>query len=158
MVGLRLGLDICAPHTCVCGSPVDSKGRHGLKCKKSAGRWARHAELNNIIKRALATANIPTRLEPPGLFREDGKRVDGISLIPWHKGKTLVWDATCTDTYAPSNLIYSTRSAGRAAENKAKRKESKYRPLIERNYHFVPFAVETMGYHGVGRQSSFLTS
>lgn len=145
MVGLRLGIDLCAPHTCVCGATVDTKGRHGLKCKKSAGRWSRHAELNNIIKRALATADIPTRLEPPGIFREDGKRVDGISLIPWFKGQTLVWDATCTDTYAPSNLRYSTKSAGRAAEDKAKRKETKYRSLVERNYHFVPFAVETMG-------------
>lgn len=145
MVGLRLGTDICEPHTCVCGETVTSKGRHGLKCKKSAGRLPRHWDMNSIIKRTLTTIDIPARLEPPGLFREDGKRVDGISLIPWTRGKTLVWDATCTDTFAPSNLKYSTRMAGRAAEEKAKRKEKKYRTLIERNYHFVPFSVETMG-------------
>ena len=145
IVGLRLGLDICVPRTCVCGSRVNSKGRHGLKCKKSAGRWSRHAELNNIIKKALATVDIPTRLEPPGLFRDDGKKVDGITLIPWQKGQTLVWNATCTDTFAPSNLKHSALVAGRAADDKARMKELKYKSLIERNYHFVPFAVETLG-------------
>lgn len=145
MIGLRLGVDICAPHLCRCGSMVTSKGRHGLKCKKSAGRGPRHSDLNNTIKRTLTTVDIPAKLEPPGLFREDGKRVDGISLIPWHKGQTLVWDATCTDTFAPSNLHHSTIKAGKAADDKAKRKESKYKTLIDRNYHFVPFSVETMG-------------
>lgn len=33
MDGLRLGIDICA-HLCVCGTPVESKGSHDLKCKK----------------------------------------------------------------------------------------------------------------------------
>lgn len=44
-VGLRLGCDICRPHTCNCGIVADSEGRHGLKCKKSTGRSTRHAEL-----------------------------------------------------------------------------------------------------------------
>lgn len=100
IVGLRLGLDICAPHTCICGSRVNSKGRHGLKCKKSAGRWSRHAELNNIIKRALGTVDIPARLEPPGLFRDDGKKVDRISLIPWKKDRH--WSGTL---HAPTHSL-----------------------------------------------------
>ena len=54
--------------------------------KKSAGRPARHAELNSIIKRALASADIPSKLEPPVLARDDGKRVDGMTLIQWSKG------------------------------------------------------------------------
>lgn len=76
-VGLRLGTDICKPHVCVCGAPVDEKGRHGLHCRSSAGRWSRHAELNQIIKRALASADVPVKLGPVGLIRTDGKRVDG---------------------------------------------------------------------------------
>ena len=36
-VGLRLGLDICEPHTCVCGAMVDVKGSHALSCKRSSG-------------------------------------------------------------------------------------------------------------------------
>lgn len=145
IIGLRLGIDICAPHICLCGSQVDKKGRHGLKCRKSAGRHARHFELNTIIKRALASADVPAALEPVGLSREDGKRVDGMSLIPWSRGSSIIWDATCTDTFAPSNLRYSTRAAGRAAENAAQRKTRKYQSLIDQNYCFIPFTVETMG-------------
>lgn len=148
IIGLRLGLDICSPHVCLCGSQVDKKGHHGLKCKKSAGRHARHAELNAIIKRALLSAEIPSRLEPPGLVRNDDKRVDGMTLIPWSKGRTLIWDATCTDTLAPSNIRFSSRQAGRAADDKARRKTKKYESLINQNYHFIPFAVETMGSWG----------
>lgn len=144
-VGLRLGLNICAPHTCVCGGFVDPKGIHGLSCKKSAGRFSRHAELNEIIKRTLSSADIPSKLEPVGLERKDGKRVDGMTLIPWSRGQTLIWDATCTDTLAPSNIKFSAKESGKAAEEKAKRKENKYQALVEQNYNFIPFAVETMG-------------
>ena len=37
-VGLRLGLNICEPHTCPCGINVDARGVHGLAFKRSAGR------------------------------------------------------------------------------------------------------------------------
>lgn len=120
---------------------MDKKGRHGLKCRKSAGRHARHALINTIIKRALVSADVPAVLEPVGLAREDGKRVDGMSLIPWSRGSALIWDATCTDTFAPSNSRFSTSAAGRAAENAAQRKIRKYQSLIDQNYHFIPFAV-----------------
>jgi hypothetical protein len=69
------------PH--VCGSTVDSSGVHGLSCRKSSGRQARHAAVNDLIKRALASAEVPSRLEPSGLLRDDGKRPDGMSLMPW---------------------------------------------------------------------------
>lgn len=90
--------------------------------------------MNTTIKRALVLADVPAALEPIGLAREDGKRVDGMSLIPWSRGSTLIWDAACTDTFAPSNLRFSTREAGKAADNKARRKVSKYQSLINQNY------------------------
>ena len=34
-VGLRLGATICQQHACICGSPVDAWGLHGLSCRKS---------------------------------------------------------------------------------------------------------------------------
>ena len=105
----------------------------------------RHAEINTIIKRALFSADVPAALEPVGLAQKDGKRVDGMSLIPWTRDSTLVWDATCTDTFAPSNLRFSTRQAGGAAEEKAWRKVRKYQSLINQNYTFIPFAAETLG-------------
>ena len=51
-VGMRLGLTLCVPHKCHCGSDVDAQGRHAMVCKKAPGRVARHQVLNNIIYRA----------------------------------------------------------------------------------------------------------
>ena len=34
-VGLRLGLDLCVPHECHCGSMVDARGVHSFVCKKA---------------------------------------------------------------------------------------------------------------------------
>ena len=93
---------MCHPYQCVCGVWVDTYGSHGLCCRYSAGRLPKHSELNNIINRGLSTANVPATLEPYGLFRDDGKRPDGVTLFPWSKGQFMVWDATCVDTLANS--------------------------------------------------------
>lgn len=142
--GIRIGAKVCEPHTCVCGSDVDASGLHGLCCLYSAGRRSRHSQINDIIRRTLATVSIPAKLEPTGLCRDDGKRPDGMSLIPWKGGRALVWDATCADTFASSHLPGSTRMAGAAANNAEEGKVSKYREIAN-DYIFLPFAVETMG-------------
>ena len=83
-VGLRLGTSVCGPHQCQhCSAMVDEFGRHALSCRRSEGRHQRHAALNDIMKRALASAHVPSRLEPTGLVRSDGKRPDGVTLTPW---------------------------------------------------------------------------
>ena len=90
-VGLRLGAPLCAPHSCyLCGKPVDVLGTHGLSCRQSKGRIPRHNGLNTIIKQALASAHIPSILEPQGLVRSDNKRPDGLTIIPWANGHPLV--------------------------------------------------------------------
>ena len=76
-VSMRLRATMCAPHTCVCGAEVDCSGIHGLACRKSAGRHMRHNAVNDLIKRALASADIPALLEPKSDGRDDGKRPDG---------------------------------------------------------------------------------
>lgn len=67
-----------------------------------------------------------------------------MSLIPWSRGSTLIWDATCTYTLTLSNLRFSSKETGKAAENKANRNKTKYRSLISQNYFSVPFSMETM--------------
>ena len=87
-VGLRLGLHLCQSHECtLCGVAVDELGTHGLSCRFSKGRHARHSAVNDIIKRAMDSAKIPSHLEPVGLYRCDGKRPDGTTMVPWKEGE-----------------------------------------------------------------------
>lgn len=143
-VGLRLGINLCQPHLCPCGFQVDARGTHGLSCKQSSGRSARHSHLNDLIWRALSRAGIPSAKEPSGLSRSDGKRPDGMSLIPWQAGKNLIWDVTVADSLAPSYLHSTSHQPGAAAENSSNRKEAKYSALA-RSYMFIPLAFETLG-------------
>ena len=86
-VGLRLGSTLCRPHDCQhCGAEVDHRATHGLSCKNSEGRHYRHGAINDIIHRALITASVPSRVEPSGLAHTDGKRPDGVTMIPWQNG------------------------------------------------------------------------
>ena len=152
---LRIGADICSPHRCTrCGEKVDKTGVHGLHCKRSAARHARHSEVNDIICRSLNSAQVPSYREPPGISRKDGKRPDGITRIPWKEGRCLLWDYTCPDTLAPSHLRGSARSAGYAANEAESKKTRKYSELASQ-YYFVPVGIETYG--PIGREGlSFL--
>jgi len=89
-VGLRLGLNLCIPHQCRCGVPVDASGLHSFVCKQAPGKTARHQALNDVVARAFSAAGIPVSKEPAGLSRTDGKRPDGMTLIPWWAGKPAV--------------------------------------------------------------------
>ena len=82
-VGLRLGLDLCSPHECRCGSMGDARGLHSFVCKKAPGKTIRHRSLNDLIARSFSAAAVPVVKEPTGLSRSDG---DGLSLS--FSGKT----------------------------------------------------------------------
>ena len=58
-------------------------------CKRAPGRSARHHALNDLIARSFASAGTPVTKEPVGMFRTDGKRPDGLTLVPWRSGKSL---------------------------------------------------------------------
>ena len=143
-IALRLGALVCAPHRCICGVDIDCSGVHGLSCSKLAGRHMRHSALNDLIKRALASAEVPSRLEPTSLSRSDGKRPDGLTLMPWKQGKCMVWDVTFPDTLAPSHLNRAVTGPGAVASFAEVNKSSKYAEL-SRTHFFVPIAVESMG-------------
>ena len=143
-VGFRLGVPLCEPHKCPCGAPVAADGLHGLSCALGPGRLPRHASLNDLIYRGLVRAGFPSAKEPAGLIRSDGRRPDGLTLIPWRVGRCLVWDATVTDTNAASYLSDTSQTVGAAAERAAARKHEKYLQLSATHF-FVPLAFETMG-------------
>ena len=129
-VSLRLGVPLCYPHMCsCCGAEVNNLGTHGLSCRFSKGRHSQHAALTDIIKRALVSARISCHLEPSGLYRSDGKRPDGASVVPWRCGKILVWDATCVDTLAPSHQALAAREPRPVAVDGESKKHSKYAHL-----------------------------
>jgi len=143
-IALRLGAPVCAEHRCVCGATVDVFGLHGLSCMKSKGRIARHTAVNGLIKRALLSAEIPSCLEPTKLLRDDDKRPDGITTMPWSRGKSLAWDFTCPDTLAASHLNKAVTGPGQVANHAEQLKIAKYAALST-EYEFVPIAIETFG-------------
>jgi hypothetical protein len=144
-IGLRLGCNLCTPHICKCNAKVDEIGIHGLSCSKSSGRFSRHTEINSIINRSLTSIHVNSTLEPNGLSRDDGKRPDGMTLIPWNKGQPLVWDVTVVDTLADSYVLKTSEVSGFAAEMACKRKHNKYRSIISSNYIFKGLSFETLG-------------
>lgn len=66
------------------------KCHHGLSCKLSAGCILRHAAVNNIIRRVLATINVLAVFEPSGMLGTNGKRPAGMTHGPWSNGRALV--------------------------------------------------------------------
>ncbi|RVE49934.1 hypothetical protein evm_005402 [Chilo suppressalis] len=148
----RLGVKTNHPHRCRCGTRVSKFGHHGLSCQMSDSLVSRNACINDVIPRALVAVNVPAVLEPSGIFRDDGKRSDGMTLIPWKQDRPLGWDATCVDTLAPCHTSSTSLAAGAAAASAECSKRRKYSALNE-NYIFVPFGVETMGPWGPSARS-----
>lgn len=143
-VALRLGLQLCTPHECRCGSQVDAWGSHAMICKSAPGRSSRHQALNDVVARALVAADKPVTKEPPGLMSGSGKRPDGVTQLPWKNGKYLAWDVTVATTLAESYLAASSSHSGSAAELISARKIAKYQGLPPQ-YSFVPLAFENLG-------------
>ena len=126
-IGLHLGAPLCQPHSCShCGVNVNHFGTHGLSCRKSQARHYQHSSINDIIHQSLSSISVPTRLEPLGLFQSHGKRPDGMSIISRSSERLLVWDATCSDTFAYSNLSAAVTEAGAVALQTEKLKNNKY--------------------------------
>ena len=144
-VGIRLGTQLCRPHMCHhCGSEVNGFCIHGLSCHWSEGRHHCHSALNDIVFRALSVAKVPSRLEPSGIYRSDGKRPDGMSIVPWKSGKFFVWDVTCADNFAPLYTSIASSKPGAVAAQAEERKCSKYSHLSS-NHIFTPVSIETSG-------------
>ena len=120
------------------------EGCTDFHAEKAPPRHIRHSQLSDLISRAVRKAQIPAVKEPLYLSREDGKRPDEATLIPWAEGKPLAWDVTVPDTFAPSHLSNTYLTAGAVADKAAVSKTAKYDKL--RGTHlFFPMAIETGG-------------
>ena len=61
-----------------------------------------------------------------------------------YSGKLLVWDVTCTDTFAPLYTSIASSKPGAVAAQAEERKCSKYSHLSS-NHIFTPVSIETSG-------------
>jgi hypothetical protein len=111
---------------------------------RSAGRSLRHHLVNDIIYRELIRADIAVTKEPTGLIVGSALRPDGSTLIPWARGKCMVWDATISDTVAASHLASTSVQAGATASRAADLKHQKYAALAATHL-IMPVSLETFG-------------
>ena len=138
-VALRLGLEMCEPHQCPCGTMVDARGTHGLSCRKSAGRGARHQQLNDLAYRAIRRADINAVKEPVRLVGTDGKRPSYTHPLAGKVARCLPWDVTFVDMLAISYVTQCVSSSGASTVAAAARKRVKY-ACIANTHIFVPVA------------------
>ena len=110
---------------CVCGKAVDACGLHGLSCRRSAPRQQRHSHLNDILWRAIKRAHTPAVKEPISLMRDDNKRPDGTTLLPWARAKPMAWEVTVPDRYAESHIGSTATKPGAAAHKTEQNKIDK---------------------------------
>ena len=97
----------------------------------------------------MGSFDLPSVLEPRGLYRTDGKRPDGVTMIPLETGKQLVWDVTVVDALAHSRLNQgSLCNPGTTATEAEARKIEKYRELIDKGYIFQLVTLEVLGSSG----------
>jgi hypothetical protein len=88
------------------------------------------------VLETLTSIHVNSTLEPNGLSRDDGKRPDWMTLVPWIKDQLLVWDVTIVDTLAESYVLKTSEDSGFAAEMACKCTHSKYSSIISSNYVF----------------------
>ena len=127
---------------------------NSIKCTRNS--WHMLSLLNDnwsqscnklILHRAFLSAGIPATLEPSGLSRSDGKRPDGLTLVPWEWGKPLLWDTTIPDSLDASYRPKAISEPGAVAAMAESKKATKYAHLSI-SHIFTPVAVESLGAFG----------
>ena len=103
--------------------------------------------MNDVVKRTLQKAGLPSVSKPSGFDKKDGSRPDGIAVFTFSGGRSLVWDCTCVDTFAGVHLNRSVMEADTAENSTEECKRRKYAAFAEKRQ-FEPIAVETMGVYG----------
>ena len=127
-VRLRIGVPFCQPHKCAhCHKDAAQFGRHSLSCRFSTVGY--HGTMQ-LITSSCILWQLP--IYHPGWNLQgfsassNGKRLDGVFLVPWSQGRYLAWDVTCVNTFCPSNLPHSVDAPGGAAAIAEDGKNHKY--------------------------------
>ena len=127
---------------------------HPSSCQFIAGRIPRHSTLSDVVRHGLSAAGIPSMLEPWGPDRGNRKRPDGIALHPYSRGRCLIRDGTCVNTYAFLNLIRATLAAGPVANAEEVKRNANY-AVLGRRIIFQTAAAETSAAMGNRRSNYF---
>ena len=141
---LRLGIKCFEPHKCPCNADINSLGSHCFTCKRNNGRILRHTMVNEIISRALKSANCPNIQEPA--YLDEGRRPDGITTIPFRNGLPLAWDFTCPHPLVPSAIEVNKKTSD-LCNQKEILKIKKYECLKD-SYDFRAIAIDSLGAYG----------
>ena len=72
---------------------------------------------------------------------------DGVTMVPWARGRCMAWDVTDPDTLAPSHVQATVASAGAAASSSEALKSAKCADLAA-THTFISRAFETLGSWG----------
>jgi len=81
---------------------------------------------------------MPAVTEPISLMRDDNKRPDGTTLLPWARGKPMALDVTVPNTNAESHIGSTATKPGAAAQKTAQNKIDKYSKLASTHTHLLP--------------------
>ena len=93
-------------------------------------------------------------LVPRGVYRTDGERPNGVTMISREMGKHLVWDVTVVDARAPSRLNQgSLGNPGITAAEAESRKIKNCFEILNIRYIFQPVTMEVQV--SLGEQWSF---
>ena len=99
---------------------------------------------NDVIRESLRSGYIPSTLEPTGLMRNDGRHPDGVTMLPWSRGRYLAWDFTCVQRLATSHLSKGRQESSSVATAKEAIKRQHCND-IPSCYTLEPVAIETLG-------------
>ena len=119
-------------------------GQHSFVCRKNNGRIWRHSALNVVIQAELKKCNIPSLLEPSHLMPNCTLRPDGATMVPWERGKCLVWDFSCSHPTAASYIDLSSKKMNAVCNKNEEKKMEKYH-CFTKNFVVQPICFDSYG-------------
>ena len=77
-------------------------------------------------------------------YFEMTRRPDGVTMIPWARGRCFAWDVTVSDTFTATHLPLTSLAPSASADKATAKKTSKYQ-LLAQTHIFTPVTIEATG-------------